>query len=205
MKFDSKWTALVLVAVLATTGCATKKYVGEQVSASEQQTSQRIEQVEGQVESNQTRLDEQEGNIEEASKTAQEALDRAIAAGKLAEGKFLYEASFTEDQVRFASDKAELDDSSRAALDAFAEKVKGENQNVYLEIQGHTDATGGDDHNYELGLERAETVRRYLNMEQGFPLHRMSVISYGESAPVGDNKTKEGRANNRRVVVVVLQ
>lgn len=200
-----KWTAIVLAAVVATTGCATKKYVGEQIATSEQQTSQRIEQVEGQVEATQTRIDEQQKQIGEVSKTAQDALDRAIAAGKLAEGKFLYEAAFTEDQVRFASDKAELDDAGKSALDAFAQKVKGDNKDVYLEIQGHTDATGSDAHNYKLGLDRAEAVRRYLSMQHAFPLHRMSVISYGESAPVGDNKTKDGRKANRRVVVVVLR
>ncbi|MCB1056001.1 MAG: OmpA family protein [Acidobacteria bacterium] len=200
-----KWTAIAVAAVMATTGCATKKYVGDQVSASEQQTSQRISQVEGQVEANQSRIDEHEGKISEASKTAQDALDRAIAAGKLAEGKFLYETSFTEDQIHFASDKAELDDAGKAALDAFAQKLTSDNKNVYLEIQGHTDATGGEAHNYDLGLERAEAVRRYLSQQHHFPLHRMSVISYGESAPVGDNKTKDGRKSNRRVVVVVLQ
>lgn len=200
-----KWTAIALAAVLATTGCATKKYVGEQVTTSEQQTSQRIGQVESQVEANQSRIDEQDGKITEASKTAQEALDRAVAAGKLAEGKFLYETAFSEDQIHFASNKAALDDAGKAALDGFAAKVKADNKNVYLEIQGHTDATGSDSHNYDLGLERAESVRRYLSQQHGFPLHRMSVISYGESAPMGDNKTKDGRKANRRVLVVVLR
>jgi outer membrane protein OmpA-like peptidoglycan-associated protein len=88
-------------------------------------------------------------------------------------------------------------------LDDFAARLKGENKNVYLEIQGHTDSTGADVYNYKLGEERAEAVRRYLNTK-GVALNRMSTISYGKNEPVDSNKTKDGRAKNRRVVVVVL-
>ena len=54
---------------------------------------------------------------------------------------------------------------------------------VYIEIQGHTDAIGGEAYNEHLGLERAEAVRRYLSQQHKFPLHRINVTSYGESAP----------------------
>ena len=74
---------------------------------------------------------------------------------------------------------------------------------MYLEIQGHTDATGADAYNYNLGEARAEAVRRYLS-KQGIALNRMSTISYGKDEPVDSNKTKDGRAKNRRVVVIVL-
>jgi outer membrane protein OmpA-like peptidoglycan-associated protein len=97
----------------------------------------------------------------------------------------------------------ELSKEAREQLDAFAERLKGENKNVYLEIQGHTDATGAEEINYRLGEARAEAVRRYLN-KQGVALNRMSTISYGKSEPVESNKTREGRSKNRRVVVIVL-
>ncbi len=202
---NTKWTAVALAATLATTGCATKKYVEQQVATTQEQMTQRIDGVEDQVEANQTRLDDQEQMIEDASKTAQDALDRAVAAGRLAEGKFVYEATFTDDQIHFESDEAELLDDAKAALDAFAAMVKSKNENVYIEIQGHTDSKGSDAHNYELGLNRAEAVRRHLSSQHGFPLHRISVISYGESEPVADNDTEEGRLSNRRVVIVVLK
>ncbi|HVR30200.1 MAG TPA: OmpA family protein, partial [Thermoanaerobaculia bacterium] len=64
--------------------------------------------------------------------------------------------------------------------------------------------SGPEDYNLMLGEQRAESVRRYLNMEHGIPLHRMSVISYGETAPVVDNDSREARAQNRRVALVVL-
>ena len=202
---NTKWTAIALTAALATTGCATKKYVEQQVTTTQEQMTERIDQVEGQVEANQTRLDEQEQMIEDASKTAQDALDRAVAAGQLAEGKFVYEQTFTDEQIRFETDAAELAEEAQASLDTFAEQVKSRNENVFIEIQGHTDSTGSDAHNYELGLERAEAVRRHLSSKHEFPLHRISVISYGESEPIADNDSEEGRSSNRRVVIVVLK
>ena len=73
----------------------------------------------------------------------------------------------------------------------FANRLKSENKNVYLEIQGHTDSTGSDMYNYKLGEERAEAVRRYLN-KQGVALNRMSTISYGKDEPV-DFEQDQGR------------
>jgi len=94
---------------------------------------------------------------------------------------------------------------SKTALDQFAERVKAENKGVYIEIQGHTDNIGSEQYNLKLGYKRAEQVMRYLNMQHGFPLHRMNVISYGEYKPIADNSTKDGRAQNRRVTLVVME
>lgn len=198
----------VAVAALVANGCATKKYVQQETGA----VHTRVDDVETQVEQAQTdirqtgeRVGENERQIGEVSKTAQEALQRAEEAGKLAEGKLLYETVLTDEKVRFGFDKAELSDEAKTALDQFATQLKGEyNRDIYVEIQGHTDATGSDQYNLELGLERAEAVRRYLNQQHGIPLHRISVISYGEAEPIADNTSRDGRAQNRRVVLVVL-
>jgi peptidoglycan-associated lipoprotein len=101
--------------------------------------------------------------------------------------------------------KYELDDTAKAALDEFATKVKGLTDQYYIEIQGHTDDTGGKRYNEDLGERRAEAVRRYLSRQDGLPLMRMSTISYGDTLPVAPNKTRAGRAQNRRVVIVVLE
>ena len=171
--------------------------------------TKQVGEVKGEVGATNTRLGEQatkhDRDVAELSKTAREALDRAVAAGKLAEGKFLYETVLTDDMVRFGFDKDSLSQEARSALDAFAAGIKSKNEGVYIEIQGHTDSTGPEAHNYELGLKRASAVLRYLNMEQGFALHRMSVISYGESKPAVKNNSPENRAQNRRVVLVVLK
>jgi outer membrane protein OmpA-like peptidoglycan-associated protein len=200
-------TVLAVVA-LAASGCATKKYVQQETGA----VHTRVDDVETQVEQTQTeirstgeRVGRNERQIGEVSKTAQEALQRAQEAGKLAEGKLLYETVLTDEKVRFGFDKAELSEEARAALDQFADQLKGQyNRDVYVEIQGHTDGTGSDQYNLELGLERAEAVRRYLNQQHGIPLHRISVISYGEAEPIAENANRDGRAQNRRVVLVVL-
>jgi outer membrane protein OmpA-like peptidoglycan-associated protein len=85
---------------------------------------------------------------------------------------------------------------------AFADKLKTDNQNVYVEIQGHGDSRGSAKYNEALGEKRAESVRRFLN-DQGIPLYHLSAISYGEEKPKADNSTAEGQQANRRAVLVV--
>lgn len=191
----------LIAALTATTGCATKKYVRQETGV----VSTRVDDVQGQVEEAQTRLDTHDRQIGETSRTAQEALQRAQEAGKLAQGKLLYETVLSDDKVKFGFDTSDLSPEAEAALDQFASQLTGENKNVYIEIQGHTDSVGSEKYNEELGLLRAEAVRRYLNQKHSIPLHRINVISYGESAAVADNGTREGRSQNRRVALVVLQ
>lgn len=171
-------TSLALVAAVGMSGCASHKFVREQVAVADAHTTK----VEG---------------------TAREALDRANAAHKLAEGKFLYEVVLSDDSMKFPVDKSTLSPEAEQRLAELVDRLKGENKNVYLEIQGHTDSSGSEAYNEELGRERAEAVRRYLNTH-GVALNRMSTISYGKDSPVAPNDTAEGRAQNRRVVIVVL-
>lgn len=194
--------ALVAVALMVTfqTGCATKKHVKKEVDRIDQEMSG----IESSVEANQTRLKEHDTQIAQLSRESQEALDRAESAKKLAMGKLLYEVTLTDEDVKFATGKADLPDKAREILDNLLAQLKADNKNVYIEIQGHTDNRSGVEYNMKLGEERAESVRRYL-AENGIPLHRISTISYGESRPIADNKTKEGRSKNRRVVIIVLE
>jgi outer membrane protein OmpA-like peptidoglycan-associated protein len=171
-------TGALLLSAFAVSGCATKGFVREQVA----QEDVKVNEVQG---------------------TARDALERANAAHKLAEGKFLYQMVLSDDSVKFPTDQHALSTEAESRLMEFAQRLKTENKNVYVEIQGHTDATGPKDYNEKLGEERAEAVRRYLN-EQGVALNRMATISYGMEVPVAPNDTKEGRAQNRRVVIVVL-
>ena len=90
-------------------------------------------------------------------------------------------------------------------VEEFAGKVKALNDQYFIEIQGHTDDVGGRKYNDELGQRRADEVRRFLSRTGTLPLNRMSTISYGDTLPVAPNKTKKGRAENRRVVLVVLE
>ena len=182
----------MMLTVAGLGGCATKKFVREQAAV----VGTRVDAVNTRVDTTDTHLTAVEG-------TAKDALDRAVAAGKLAEGKFLYQEVLSDDSMKFGLAKADLSPEAQARLDSLAEKLKTDNRNVYVEVQGHTDATGTKDLNYKLGEERAETVRRYLN-QHGVPLNRMSTISYGPDAPAAPNTDKAGRQANRRVVLIVL-
>jgi peptidoglycan-associated lipoprotein len=205
---NRKWFSWVsggalLLGIFWVSGCASKQYVSDEVSKSSATSEKRINEVESQVEATQSKVKEHDSRIAELDKTTREALERAQAAGKLAEGKFVYSLVLSDDAVKFSVNKHELSQDAEDKLKDFAERLKSENKNVYLEIQGHTDSTGDKDYNMKLGEARADAVRRFLN-KQGIALNRMSTISYGQDEPVDSNKTKDGRAKNRRVVVVVL-
>ena len=195
---------MAAVVVVLSAGCASRKYVRTELAVAEDKTNERLEVIKAQVEDTQQSLAEQEERLNEASKTARDAFDRAIAAGKLAEGKFLYESVLSDDKVRFGFDQADLSPEAQQALDLFAQGLLQRNENVFVEIQGHTDSIGSEAYNLRLGERRAEAVRSYLNVKHGIALHRMAVISYGESEPIADNSSRDQRAQNRRVVLVVL-
>jgi peptidoglycan-associated lipoprotein len=199
------------IVALGASGCATKTYVQEQVGQASKASEAKIGEVQKQVEATQMDVSalktsdaDQNQKLAQLSDTAKDALARAQEAGKLAKGKFLYEVTLTDEDVKFGFNRSNLSAEAKAALDAFAAKVAGENKNVYVEIQGHTDNVGSPEYNLTLGQARAEAVMRYLAVQHSFPLHRMNVISYGSAKPIADNATKAGRANNRRVSLVVL-
>ena len=204
--------AAVEVTSLSLAGCATTTDVDKKIAEAQSKTDKKIESVETQFEDMQEKqkvtegkVGEQGKQIEQISQSAKEALQRAQEAGVLAKGKILFQQSFAEDRVRFKVNSFELTKDAKSALDEFAAKIKGLDKGVYLEIQGHTDDTGGADYNDQLGQQRAEAVRRYLAREHKLPLGRISTISYGDTQPVQTNKTAKGRTQNRRVVIVVLE
>ena len=192
-----------MTALLA--ACATSKSVDEKIAASQATTNQRIESVSSQVEDLQQKQTQTDVKLEQLSQSAQEALKRAQEAGVLAKGKVVFEQSFSEDRIKFKLDSYELDDAAKAALDEFAGRVTALTDQYFIEIQGHTDDTGGERYNEELGQDRADSVRRYLSRQHKLPLARMSTISYGDTLPLESNKTRAGRSANRRVVLVVLE
>jgi outer membrane protein OmpA-like peptidoglycan-associated protein len=132
------------------------------------------------------------------------AANTHINAVEEANRKLLYTVTISEDQGNFKFGKAELPDDAKAKLDEVVSKIKDMKQNIFVEIEGHTDNVGSSAMNKTLGLERAEAVQRYLYEQHQIPLHKINVISYGEEKPVAPNNTKDGRAQNRRVVVKIL-
>jgi peptidoglycan-associated lipoprotein len=189
----------ILASAIGLSGCATKDYVNQQVAAVDAKT----QATQNQVNQQQELVNQHQAHLSQLDQTTQDALNRATAAGKLAEGKFLYSMVLSDDSVKFPVDSSKLSPEAQQRLTDFAEKLKSDNRNVYLEIQGHTDSKGKDPVNQRLGEERAEAVRLFMN-QHGVPLNRMSTISYGKNDPVADNKTREGRAQNRRVLLIVM-
>jgi outer membrane protein OmpA-like peptidoglycan-associated protein len=173
-------------------GCATQDYVDKHVADAQTQ-----------VTAEQAALSDHDARLAALDQTTRDALARAIAAGKLAEGKFLYTMLLSDDTTKFPVDGSTLSPEAVSRLTDFAAKLKADDKNVYLEIQGYTDSTGGPAYNLTLGAARADAVRLELN-KQGVPLSRMATISYGLENPVATNRTRAGRALNRRVVIVVL-
>ena len=89
-------------------------------------------------------------------------------------------------------------------MDQLATKVKN-SKGYVLEIQGFTDSVGADAYNLVLSQKRSENVVRYLAQQHQIPLFRMFILGLGEAKQVEDNKTKAGRAANRRVEIALLK
>ena len=215
------------IAVSSTTACATKKFVrnsvgevnqkADSIARSLEETQERTRQNESKI----TDVDQRaqaagtaaanaQGSADKANQAAVEAANAATAANTKAETidkmnkRLVYEVVLSEDQGNFKFGKKELPDEAKAAIDTMIEGLKADPKGAYFEIAGYTDSIGGSDLNEKLGLERAEAVKRYLYEKHQVPLHKMNAISYGEDNPAADNKTRAGRAQNRRVVIRVL-
>lgn len=104
--------------------------------------------------------------------------------------------------VTFDLGSATLKDEAKQALDALASKV-GSMKRYTVEVQGFTDSTGDPDTNLRLSQRRADAVVRHLTLQGKLPLYRVMTVGYGEDNPVTDNKTRDARAQNRRVEVRV--
>jgi len=205
----------LLIAVLVSTGCATKKYVVGQVGEVNNKVatlSTEIEKTQERSQRNEARIDEvnqsaqaAHAGVSEAKDSASKAFRRAEEAERLAKGKLVYQVTLSNDKVTFPRNRAKLSDDAKKLVDETVGPVVSDNRGAYLEIEGHTDSTGSTSYNRRLGEDRALAVRDYLHDHYQIALNRMAVISYGAAKPVEDNKTRANRAVNRRVVISVLE
>ena len=200
------------------TGCATKKHVRQTVGPVEARVSQaerrNVEQQAaiGELGNSVSRADEKamdaERKAREAGQAAQTAHNRADTAHSLAESTRarLTELSenidnykmVTAENILFKVNRHELTKEAQDQLDTAVAQLQG-SKNFILEIQGFTDATGSATHNLELSRKRADSVVRYLTVKHNVPLRKINVLGVGEDDPTADNKSKEGRAQARRV------
>ena len=202
----------LLAAGLAMAGCAKKSYVHREVG----EVNQKVDAVSAEVEKTQERVrqneveiakvdQESKAGIAGANASAQAAMSKAAEAEQAAKGKLVYTLTLSNDKVQFSSSKSQLSEGAQAMIDDTIGPLVQENAGVWFELEGHTDSTGEESYNLLLGEERAMAVRDYLAKAHSIALSRLEVISYGEAEPVADNKTRDGRAQNRRVVIRVLE
>ena len=107
---------------------------------------------------------------------------------------------FTE-KILFGYDKSDLSSTATGNLDKLVTILK-DYPDTNIEVQGHTDSNGSDDYNMKLSERRAQAVSAYLRT-RGVPSSRLTTKGYGETAPVADNSTDDGRAQNRRVTFLI--
>jgi outer membrane protein OmpA-like peptidoglycan-associated protein len=212
--------SVLALALGSTTACATKKFVRGEVG----QVNEKVDTLTRSVEENQERTRANEQRIGEVDQKAQAADQRAAQAGQSAEAartaaaavdtradaiekaakRLVYEVVLTEDKGGFKFGQAAVPEAAAGELDQLVQQLKATPSGAFIEIEGHTDATGPKEVNYQLGLDRAENVKRYLYETHQVPLHKINVISYGEEKPIAPNNTRDGRSQNRRVVIKVL-
>jgi len=202
----------LLVSSVALSGCATKKFVTREVgevNTKVDSLSTEVEKTQERTKRNEVRIDEvnsqAQSGINDARGAATQAMTKAEEAEKAAKGKIIYTVTLSNDKVTFPFNRAAVADDAKAMIDEAIAQLKAENKGVYFEIEGHTDGVGSKEYNHTLGEERAMAVRNYLHDQHAIALNRINVISYGEDQPVVDNKTKANRAQNRRVVIKVLE
>jgi peptidoglycan-associated lipoprotein len=226
--------SLLAVAVAGTSACATRGYVRNQVglvsnkvdtlSTSLEETQERTRKNEAKI----TEVDQKVGAAQTTANTAQQAAtaadtkavtanetarvagDTAKMAGEKADAldksskRIVYEVVLSEDSGNFKFNATTLPDEAKAKIDELVARLKADPKGAYFEIEGHTDNVGDKMINEKIGMERAESVKRYLYQQHQIPLHKMNVVSWGEEKPATENKTRADRAQNRRVVIRIL-
>ena len=223
--------SVLALTVAVAPACATKKFVrGEvgNVNSKVDTLSGSLEETQERTRQNEERIGAVDTKAEAAGRSAQEArgaADAAAASAARSNGrvdqvvtevaatnaalaatrKLVFEVTLSEEQGNFKSGTTELPDEAKARLDAGGRPAEGRYPKPSSSRSKATPTTSArPELNERLGLERAEAVKRYLYEQHQVPLHKMNVISYGEDKPVAPNNNRDGRAQNRRVVVKVL-
>jgi outer membrane protein OmpA-like peptidoglycan-associated protein len=234
MRKSSYLIIMLAVAVGGSTACASKGYVKTQVagvsskvdtlSQSLEETQERTRQNEGKIKEVDAKAVAAQASADQAGSAAKQAGSAAMAADSKAgdasktamaavskadeidkaSKRLTYTVVLSEDQSNFKFGEAALPAEATKKIDDLMNQIKADPKGAYFEIEGHTDNVGPKEINDKLGMDRAEAVKKYLYEQHQIPLHRMNVISYGPDKPVAPNTNKDGRAQNRRVVIKVL-
>jgi outer membrane protein OmpA-like peptidoglycan-associated protein len=226
--------ATIVALGVASSACATRKFVRTQVgevNSKVETLNKSVEETQERTRQNEVKITQVDAKAEQvglwakdaqtsantaqtSANTAQTSANtagaRADAANAKAEAvdalakRLLYEVVLSENQGSYKFGSVDLPQEAKARIDQLIDQLKADPRGAYIEIEGHTDNVGEKLVNDRIGLERADAVKRYLYEAHQVPLHKINVISYGEDKPVAPNNTRDGRAQNRRVVIKVL-
>ncbi len=211
--------ALAAASVFANVGCATKKYVRNQITPINNKigeldeisakNSKDIQNVDGKAEQGITAANAADQKAAAAGNSAQQANQQAARVGNGLSGlqgtvenldNYKPVANTT---VQFGSGKATLTKSDQQMLDEFAQQIT-QQKHYIVQVQGFTDAVGSVQYNNQLSRQRADAVIQYLAAKHSVPPYRVYIIGLGKDNPVAENKNSAGRAKNRRVDVQLL-
>ncbi|MFQ5990165.1 MAG: OmpA family protein [Candidatus Methylomirabilales bacterium] len=208
-----RWLAvrvfLSLVAILFASGCATYEYIKRELGIRDKMIAEERETRQQQVDAIHTRLGEvgqQAAAAEEKANAASAQADEAMARILDVENKVSHNSYVVRETrvVYFDFNKADLKDSAMTSLVEVGRLLK-EDPDTIVELWGHADSVGPTQYNIQLSRERAAAVVRYLVQKYGIGTHRISGVGFGEEIPAADNNSPEGQAQNRRVVVRILE
>jgi outer membrane protein OmpA-like peptidoglycan-associated protein len=211
----------VVAGVLLLAGCATKKYVAQQVDPVQQKVNevdQNLQKTQKQLENDETKLNAVAEKADSADTHAVDAQGRADAASKKADDVRDQLRAELNDRIaniddykpagdatvlfKFNSDK--LSDEAKQQLDQLASGRVGSMKRYFIAIQGFTDKIGSAAHNLDLSRRRAAAVQTYLVAQHSIPVYRIQIVGLGKEKPINDEKTRDDRAKNRRVEVIVF-
>jgi OOP family OmpA-OmpF porin len=219
-------TSLVIgltAAMLATVGCSSKNYVRQQTTPLINKTNElddltakntnSIKDVDARA---QAGIQQVNAKTAEVDQKAQAAGQQAAQAQTLADNAVHRVDSLqntvanldnyhvvNEASVQFGFDKDNLTKDAKAALDQLASIVPN-TKGYIIALEGGTDSVGNADYNYDLSERRANSVIQYLAAQHNIPAHKIYVVGLGKDKPLDSNKTREGRAKNRRVDVRLM-
>jgi Outer membrane protein and related peptidoglycan-associated (lipo)proteins len=228
MKGSVLLSTTLALAFFFETGCATKKYVKQQIdpvsgrvdelTEVSKRNENAIKDVDSRAQAGIQSVQAKANEVDQKAVTADQKAVEAQNMAKNADSKITSVETRVNQKignidsykpvdnasVRFKFNHSDLSDEAKAALDQLAAKVKG-SKGYVMEIQGFTDNTGSEDYNLSLSQRRSESVVRYLSEQHQIPLFRMFILGLGEAKQVEDNKTREGREANRRVEINLLK
>jgi outer membrane protein OmpA-like peptidoglycan-associated protein len=224
MDMNRAYLALTLaLAMVATVGCATKNYVRQQTTPLinktnelDDLTAQNTKDIKDVDARAQSGIQAVQAKAADADQKAQSAGQQATQAQTMADNanqrvNALQSTVANLDNYRvvnqasvlFGFNRDNLTKDSKASLDQLASAVSG-TRGYIITVSGATDSVGDAQYNYELSQRRASAVIQYLAAEHNVPAYKIYVIGIGKDKPVDTNKTREGRAKNRRVDVQLM-